>query len=206
MLSSKGRVFTNAVFGPVARGLVRAGVSPDAVTVTGTVLTVGVALWLLPTGHFVAGPLAITVVVLIDSVDGLMARALGRSTRWGAFLDSTLDRVSDAAIFSGILLWAVSRDEPWVLGTALACLVLGSVVPYAKARAEGLGLTASGGVAERADRLFVALAAVLAVGLGAPVPVLVVALGLLALASLYTVGQRMGAVRRQTRDDVVEAG
>jgi len=206
VLSSKGRVFTNAVFGPVARGLVRAGVSPDAVTVTGTVLTVGVALWLLPTGHFVAGPLAITVVVLIDSVDGLMARALGRSTRWGAFLDSTLDRVSDAAIFSGILLWAVSRDEPWVLGTALACLVLGSVVPYAKARAEGLGLTASGGVAERADRLFVALAAVLAVGLGAPVPVLVVALGLLALASLYTVGQRMGAVRRQTRDDVVEAG
>lgn len=202
MLSSKGRVVTNAIFGPVARTLVRAGVSPDTVTVTGTVLTVAVALWLLPSGHFVAGPLAITVVVLIDSVDGLMARMLGRSTRWGAFLDSTLDRVADAAIFSGILLWGIGADEPWVLGTALACLVLGSVVPYAKARAEGLGMTASGGIAERADRLFVALAAVLAVGLGAPVPVLVVALGLLALASLYTVGQRMGSVYRQTRGDV----
>jgi len=205
VLSTKGRVFTNAVFGPVARTLVRAGVSPDAVTVTGTVLTVGVALWLLPTGHFVAGPLAITLVVLIDSVDGLMARTLGRSTRWGAFLDSTLDRVSDAAIFSGILLWAIDNGEQWVLATSLACLVLGSVVPYAKARAEGLGLTASGGIAERADRLFVALAAVFAVGLGAPLVVLVIALGLLALASLYTVGQRMGAVYRQTRGDSQEA-
>ncbi|PYG02072.1 CDP-diacylglycerol inositol 3-phosphatidyltransferase [Georgenia satyanarayanai] len=204
MLSSKGRVVTNAIFGPVARTLVRAGVSPDTVTVTGTVLTVAVALWLLPSGHFVAGPLAITVVVLIDSVDGLMARMLGRSTRWGAFLDSTLDRVADAAIFSGILLWSIGAEETWVLGTALACLVLGSVVPYAKARAEGLGMTASGGIAERADRLFVALAAVLAVGLGAPVVVLVVALGLLALASLYTVGQRMAAVHRQTRGDVGE--
>nr|WP_324652378.1 CDP-alcohol phosphatidyltransferase family protein [Georgenia sp. H159] len=203
-MSTSGRVFTNAVFGPVARWLVRAGVSPDAVTVTGTVLTVGVALWLLPLGHFVAGPLAITVVVLIDSVDGLMARTLGRSTRWGAFLDSTLDRVSDAAIFSGILLWGVRAGETWVLVTSLVCLVLGSVVPYAKARAEGLGMTASGGIAERADRLFVALAAVLAVGLGAPVPVLVVALGLLALASLYTTGQRMAAVHRQTRADAGE--
>ncbi|WP_454084106.1 phosphatidylinositol phosphate synthase [Georgenia sp. Marseille-Q6866] len=201
-MSSKGRVVTNAIFGPVARTLVRAGVSPDTVTVTGTVLTVAVALWLLPSGHFVAGPLAITVVVLIDSVDGLMARMLGRSTRWGAFLDSTLDRLADAAIFSGILLWSIGAEETWVLGTALACLVLGSVVPYAKARAEGLGMTASGGIAERADRLFVALAAVLAVGLGAPVAVLVVALGLLALASLYTVGQRMAAVRRQTRGDL----
>ncbi len=206
MLSSKGRVLTDAVFGPVARGLVRAGVSPDVVTVTGTVLTVGVALWLLPTGHFVAGPLAIAAVVLVDSVDGLMARTLGRSTRWGAFLDSTLDRFADAAIFSGILLWSVGNDEPWVLATSLACLVLGSVVPYARARAEGLGLSASGGIAERADRLVVALVAVFAVGLGAPVGVLVGALGLLGLASLWTVGQRMVAVHRQTRSDGEEAG
>lgn len=206
MLSSKGRVFTDAVFGPVARALVRAGVSPDVVTVTGTVLTVGAALWLLPTGHFVAGPLVIAAVVLVDSVDGLMARTLGRSTRWGAFLDSTLDRIADAAIFSGLLLWSVSRDEPWVLATALACLVLGSVVPYARARAEGLGLSASGGIAERADRLVVALVAVFVVGLGAPVAVLVGALGLLALASLWTIGQRMAAVYRQTRADAEEAG
>ena len=202
MLSSKGRVVTNAMFGPVARGLVRAGVSPDVVTVTGTVLTVGAALWLLPAGYFAVAPFVIALLALIDSVDGLMARIKGSSTRWGAFLDSTLDRVSDAAIFSGLLLWAVAHDDPWVLGTSLACLVLGSVVPYARARAEGLGLQATGGIAERADRLFVTLAAILAVGLGAPVPVLAGALGLLALASLYTVGQRMAQVYRQTRADV----
>lgn len=205
MLSSKGRVVTNAMFGPVARGLVRAGVSPDVVTVAGTVLTSAAALWLLPAGHFALAPFVIALLALVDSVDGLMARIRGSSTRWGAFLDSTLDRISDAAIFSGLILWAVRAEDPWVLGTSLACLVLGSVVPYARARAEGLGLQASGGIAERADRLFVTLAAILAVGLGAPVAVLAVALGLLALASTFTIGQRMAAVHRQTRADVAGA-
>lgn len=198
MLSTSGRRFTDAVFGPVARGLVRIGISPDAVTVTGTVLTVGLALWLLPLGHFVVAPFAIAAVVLADSVDGLMARALGRSSRWGAFLDSTLDRLSDAAIFAGLLLWAVREDEAWIIAGALTCLVLGNLVSYARARAEGLGLTASGGIAERADRLVVVLVAILVVGLGAPVWVLGAALGLLAAASLFTVGQRFAAVRRQT--------
>ncbi|MEE6281125.1 CDP-alcohol phosphatidyltransferase family protein [Georgenia sp. MJ170] len=200
-MSTSGRRFTDAVFGPVARALVRAGVSPDAVTVVGTVLTVGLAMWLLPLGHFIIAPFAIAAVVLADSVDGLMARALGRSSRWGAFLDSTLDRLSDAAIFAGLLVWGVREDQPWIVAGALACLVLGNLVSYARARAEGLGLTASGGIAERADRLVVVLVAVLVVGLGAPVWVLVVALGLLAAASLFTVGQRIAAVRRQTLED-----
>lgn len=199
MLSTSGRRFTDAVFGPVARLLVRAGISPDAVTVTGTVLTLGLALWLLPLGHFVVAPFAIAAVVLADSIDGLMARTLGRSSRWGAFLDSTLDRVSDAAIFVGLLLWAVRTDEPWILAGATACLVLGNLVSYARARAEGLGLTASGGIAERADRLVVVLVAILVVGLGAPLWVLAGALGLLSAASLFTVGQRFAAVHRQTR-------
>ncbi|WP_434056342.1 phosphatidylinositol phosphate synthase [Georgenia wangjunii] len=201
MLSTSGRGFTTAVFGPVARLLVRAGVSPDAVTVVGTAAVVGVALWLIPTGHFVAASLVIGVLVLADSIDGQMARMLGRSSRWGAFLDSTLDRASDAAIFAGLVVWAARREDDLALALALACLVLGSVVPYARARAEGLGLTASGGIAERADRLFLVLAAVLAVGLGLPAWVLTAALGVLAAASLYTVGQRMAAVRRQTRED-----
>ncbi|MEE6272170.1 CDP-alcohol phosphatidyltransferase family protein [Georgenia sp. MJ278] len=200
-MSTSGRGFTTAVFGPVARLLVRAGVSPDAVTVVGTAAVVGVALWLIPTGHFVAASLVIGVLVLADSIDGQMARMLGRSSRWGAFLDSTLDRASDAAIFAGLVVWAARREDDLALALALACLVLGSVVPYARARAEGLGLTASGGIAERADRLFLVLAAVLAVGLGLPAWVLTAALGVLAAASLYTVGQRMAAVRRQTRED-----
>nr|WP_206515541.1 CDP-alcohol phosphatidyltransferase family protein [Georgenia faecalis] len=198
-MSTSGRGFATAVFGPVARLLVRAGVSPDAVTVTGTVAVTAVALWLLPAGHFVVAPLVIAVLVLADSIDGQMARLTGRSTPWGAFLDSTLDRVSDAAIFAGLVLWAVRADDDVTVALALACLVLGSLVPYARARAESLGMSATGGIAERADRLFVVLAAVLAVGLGLPAWVLTVALGLLALASLWTVGQRMAAVYRQSR-------
>lgn len=207
MLSTSGRRVSNAVFGPPARALVRAGVSPDVVTVVGTLLTVGLALWLLPAGQWVAGPFAIAVVAFADSLDGAMARELGRSSRWGAFLDSTLDRLSDAAIFSGLVLWGVRHEEQAVVLSALACLVLGSLVPYARARAEGLGLVASGGIAERADRLIFAFFAVLAVGLGAPLPVLVVALWLLAAASLFTAAQRVAGVRRQTRtDDAGEPG
>lgn len=198
MLSSHGRVVTDALFGPLARALVRLGVSPNVVTVVASGLALLAALWLLPAGHFVLGPPVVACFVLADSIDGLMARQLGRFSTWGAFLDSTVDRVTDAAIFSGVLLWAMRVEEQLVVIGALLCLVLGSIVPYAKARAEGLGMRIVGGVAERADRVALVLVAIFAVGLGAPVVVLAVALGLLALASLITIAQRVVAVRRQS--------
>jgi len=127
-----------------------------------------------------------------------MARLSGRSSSWGAFLDSTLDRFADAAIFSGLVLWFVGRgDDRLTAGLALACLVLGSIVPYARARAEGLGMTAAIGIAERADRLFAVLLAAFLVGLGLTPVVLTVMLTLLAVASAVTVVQRMATVRRQ---------
>ena len=212
MLTRHLRRLGAALFTPLAGGLVRLGVSPDAVTVVGTLGVVLAALWFFPRGEFVVGPLAVTVVVLADSVDGMMARLLAargvrRSGAWGAFLDSTLDRVADAAIFVGLVLWFAGQDAGATLGTtaevglgaALACLVLGSVVPYARARAEGLGMTASGGIAERADRVTVVLVAVFVHGLGAPGWVLVGVLVLLALASAWTVVQRMVSVHRQAR-------
>lgn len=185
------------IFTPVADALLKRGVSPDAVTITGTVAVVVAALWLYPTGHFLAASLVIAVFVLTDSLDGVMARRAGRSGPWGAFLDSTLDRFGDAAIFSGLVLYFVGDGDSWGVGTALACLVLGSVVPYARARAEGLGMTAQVGIAERADRLAAVLVATLLVGLGLPQVVLVVVLALLAVASLVTIVQRMATVRRQ---------
>lgn len=202
MLSEKGRVVTDAVFGPPARLLLRAGLSPDAVTVTASSMAIIAALWLIPTGHLVVGPLVVTVLVLADSIDGLMARERGYGTRWGAFLDSTFDRAADAAIFAALLLWAVRAEEWFVMLMSLACLVLGSIVPYARARAEGLGMTAGGGIAERADRLVLAGVVTFATGLGAPTWVLAAGLGLLALASLWTIGQRMVRVHAQTRHDV----
>ncbi|MEJ5915844.1 phosphatidylinositol phosphate synthase [Pseudokineococcus sp. 1T1Z-3] len=198
MLSRYARAVMAAVFAPTARALVRRGVSPDVVTVLGTLGVVVSALVLLPAGHLVAGPLVITVFVLSDTLDGAMARELGRTGPWGAFLDSTLDRVGDAAIFLGVALWFLGAGEDATAGVlALVCLVLGSVVSYAKARAEGLGLSADVGVAARADRLVAVLVATFLVGLGAPTLLMTVTLGVLAVLSAVTVGQRVAVVHRQ---------
>jgi CDP-diacylglycerol--glycerol-3-phosphate 3-phosphatidyltransferase len=194
------RSFVTTLWTPLADLLIRRGVSPDAVTITGTVGVVVMALWLLPTGHLLAGALMIAVFTMTDSLDGVMARRAGRSGPWGAFLDSTLDRFADAAIFSGLVLWFIGRgDDRATAVLALACLVLGSVVPYARARAEGLGMTAAIGIAERADRLVLVLVGTFLVGLGLPVAVLTFVLALLAVASAVTVGQRVATVRRQSR-------
>ncbi|NMR20118.1 phosphatidylinositol phosphate synthase [Cellulomonas fimi] len=186
------------VMTPLADLLLRRGISPDAVTITGTLAVVVTALWAYPTGNLLVGTLVIGVFALTDSLDGTMARRSGRSSSWGAFLDSTLDRFADAAIFAGLVLWftGAGEDRPTAV-LALACLVLGSIVPYARARAEGLGMTAAVGIAERADRLLAVLLATALVGAGLPLVVLTVVLGLLAVASAVTVVQRMGTVRRQ---------
>ncbi len=187
------------VLGPLARLLLRIGVTPDMVTITGTLGVVVAALWLFPTGHLVAGTWTIAVIVFTDALDGIMARESGRAGPWGAFLDSTLDRIADAAIFAGLLLFFLDQDDRAGVVVALACLALGAVVPYARARAEGLGMTAAVGIAERADRIALALVATLVVGYGAPRVVLVVALGVLAVAAAVTIVQRMAHVHGQVR-------
>lgn len=195
------RSFMTTLFTPLARLLLALRVSPDAVTIAGTVVVTAVALTLIPMGHTLVGGLLVGFFVLFDSLDGVMARMSGRSGPWGAFLDSTLDRVSDGAVFAGITLWFVLHPEEhhglWGLAAALACLVLGSVVPYARARAEGVGATAQVGIAERADRLLLALVPYTFLQVGLPVVVLEVMLTLLALASLVTVFQRIATVRAQ---------
>lgn len=183
---------------PLARFLLARGLSPDAVTIAGTAGVVVASLWLLPTGHLLAAALVIGLLALTDLLDGLMARTAGRSGPWGAFLDSTLDRVGDAAIFSGLVVYLARTGDDVGAVLALACLALGAIVPYARARAEGLGMTASVGIAERADRLVAVLVATGLVGAGLPPVVLTVVLGLLAVASAVTVVQRMATVRRQS--------
>lgn len=200
---SKLRAVVGRLFTPLARTLLRWGVSPDAVTIVGTVGVVVAALVLFPRGHLFAGTMVCWFFAMSDAIDGLMARLSGRTGPWGAFLDSTLDRIADGAIFTGLVLYLAGRGEdPLGAGFGLACLVLGSVVPYARARAEGLGMRADVGIAERGDRLTVALTAAGLVGIGVPAVVLTVVLGLLAVASAITVVQRMVVVRRQ----VVAAG
>lgn len=200
VLGNRGRSLTTALFAPLARLLVRAGVSPNVVTVIGTVATSAAALWLLPAGHLVVGVLVVVVLAFADSVDGLMARERGAESAFGAYLDSTMDRVSDAAIFTALGLYLLWQDEQQWQGIGfamgMACVVLGMLVSYARARAEGLGISAKAGIAERADRLIFAGVAALAVGLGAPPVVLVIALGVLVLANIVTVFQRSMVVYR----------
>lgn len=200
VLGNHGRGFTTAVFSPLARGLIRAGVSPNAVTVASALAISATALWLLPQGHLVATVIIVVVLAFADSVDGLMARQLGRSSRFGAYLDSTMDRVADAAMFIGLSWYLLNQpDERWQgvgLGLGLACVVLGMLVSYSRARAESLGISAKAGIAERTDRLVIAGVGTLAVGLGAPVVVLVIDLALLAIANVVTIIQRSMVVYR----------
>lgn len=197
MLNRYARAFFTRILTPVARAFVRAGISPDVVTVVGTLGVCAGALAFFPRGEFFVGTLVITAFVFSDLVDGTMARLSGGSSRWGAFLDSTLDRVGDAAVFGGLLLWFTGGGEDALLaGLCLYNLVVGAVVSYSKARAEGLGMTADVGVAERADRLVAILVATGLDGLGVPY-VQAFALWLLAVGSSITVGQRLVAVHRQ---------
>lgn len=198
MLNRFARAFFTQVFTPVAKLFLRLGISPDIVTIVGTIGVCAGALLFYPRHQFLVGTLVITAFVFSDTIDGVMARMSGRSGRWGAYLDSTLDRLGDAAIFGGLVLWYAGDGQNILMAAlALACLILGSVVSYAKARAEGLGMTANVGIAERADRLVATLVTTGLVGMGLPEVVLTVVLALLALASLVTVIQRMWAVRAQ---------
>lgn len=192
--SAMGRVWA-----PVGRALARVGVTPDAVTIIGTLGVVAGALAFYPRGRLFVGTIVCAVFVFADMLDGAVARAADRHSKWGAFLDSTLDRVGDAAIFGGLVLWfAGAGGSPMLAGLALFCLIAGVLVSYAKARAEGLGLRCDVGLAERGERVFVALVATGLSGLGVPYA-LTVGLWVLAVASAVTVVQRFVEVHRQVR-------
>jgi len=198
---SRLRAAWGRLIAPLVDALLKAGISPDAVTIGGTLAVIAVALWAFPTGHLFLGAILIGVAAVMDTVDGAMARRSGRTGPWGAFLDSTLDRFADGAIFAGLVIWFTGGgDDRLTALLALACLVLGGIVPYARARAEGVGATAAVGIAERGERLLVSLVATGLHGLGLPLAVLTVALGILAAASLVTVVQRMLVVRKQVRE------
>ena len=183
---------------PVVRLFIKLGISPDAVTLVGTLGVCVGALAFFPRGELLHGVLFITAFVFSDLIDGKMAREMGRTSRFGAFWDSTLDRIGDGAIFVGLALYFAGPGDSYVyLCLTMWCLVMGSVTSYARARAESLGMDAKGGIAERADRL----AAILVMtGLGAifDLPMLMfVALWALAVASTSTVIYRVLKVRRQ---------
>lgn len=194
--NASARAVVGHVIDPVARGLLRLHVSPDAVTVAGTVGASAAGLWFYPRQQWAVGTLVILLFAFSDLLDGTMARMSGRQGPWGAFLDSTLDRVTDGLLFGAVALGFVAAGDRLTAAIAILCLVGGAVVSYAKARAESVGAECNVGIAERAERLIIAGAAALLYGLGVPY-ILPAALWLLAALTWFTVGQRMLHVRKQ---------
>ncbi len=178
--------------------LLRLGVSPDAVTVAGTIGVITGSVVFALTGRFITGTVIVTLSAFTDLIDGNMARKLGRGGKFGAFLDSTSDRVADGAIFGAVAYWMGVHHHTWGAAAALVCLVAGQVVSYAKARAESLGMTANVGLVERAERLVAIGVGGLLSGFGLKYGLDIV-LGLLAIASIVTIGQRVATVYQQDR-------
>lgn len=186
------------VIDPPAKLLVKLKVSPDAVTLTGTIGGSLSMLILIPQGQFIWAFVLGVFFGISDLLDGTMARMTGTSGPWGNFLDATLDRITDGAVFAAVILWGVTQGDYWIIGGGLLALVSGQVVSYAKARAEAVGASANVGIAERAERLIAVGIAVLLTGFGVPY-VLPIALWLIGIAGVITVVQRMVVVRRQLR-------
>ncbi|MFL1379070.1 MULTISPECIES: phosphatidylinositol phosphate synthase [unclassified Nocardiopsis] len=203
------------VTAPLGRSLARIGLTPNIVTVIGATGVVAGALYFYPRGELYAGSVVITVFVLFDMLDGAVARAKDAESAFGAFLDSTLDRIADAAILAGLLWWFIDGgNDPLLAGLTLFCLISGFMVSYIKARAEGLGVNCDVGVAERTERLIVILVAVALSEFGVPY-VLAGGLWVLAGMSLLTILQRLLETRarlneadhlqKQEREDGAEA-
>ncbi|MGB9378427.1 MAG: CDP-alcohol phosphatidyltransferase family protein [Mycobacteriales bacterium] len=198
MLNVLARARISHLVDPLGARLARTGISPDVVTLIGTTGAVAGALVFFTRGWFFAGTLVVWFFVMFDMLDGAVARARGITSRWGAFLDSTLDRVADAAVFGALVWWFGGPGASTeLLVASLLCLVLGSLTSYIKARAEGLGMTCNVGFAERTERLIIVLVGTGLEGLGVPFA-LTAALWLLVAASAITVVQRLVEVRRQS--------
>ena len=183
---------------PVAKGALKLGLTPDSVTILGTAGSVLGALTLFPIGQLFAGAWVVAFFVLADMLDGAMARQSGGGTRFGAVLDATCDRISDGAVFCGLLWWAAfGLHSTGLVVATMICLVSSQVISYIKARAEASGLSGDGGLIERPERLVIILVGACFSDLPFfPLPWLLdVAMWVLALTSVVTVGQRLHSVR-----------
>lgn len=191
-------LFTRAM-DTIGIGLVRLGLSPNSVTLIGTVASAASALWFFPRGELFVGTVVVTVFLFFDLFDGAMARAGGGATRYGGVLDASCDRLVDGVLFGSLVWWALVVDDEPARGLALLiCLVGAQVISYVRARAEANGIGAEGGLAERAVRFVIVLTGTGLAGLGVPY-ILDFAVWLLAALSVFTVVQRLVLVRAVSR-------
>lgn len=199
MISAHLKPQVTRLINPVVKGAVRLGVRANGVTIVGAIGTVTSALYFYPRGDLFLGTLVICVFALSDLFDGAIARLTnGTGTQWGGFLDSTIDRVTDAAILIGVLLYMVDRDNTVAI-LILISLVTGGLIPYIRAKAESMSIECSGGFAERTERIVISLTAIGFYGLGVDFSLLV-GFGLLGFVGVITVVQRMAIVFRALKN------
>jgi CDP-diacylglycerol--glycerol-3-phosphate 3-phosphatidyltransferase len=195
MLSARLKPAVTRAITPVAAFALRIGITPNAVTWTGAIAVVVSAMYFYPQGDFFIGTVVICVMALSDLFDGTMARISQKgSSKWGGFLDSTIDRITDSAILVGISIYLINNEDALAL-VVMVTLVTGILVPYIRAKAESFGIECTGGIAERTERLIIALTAIGFYGLGVPY-ILAIGMWLLAVLGTYTVIQRMLIVKR----------
>ncbi|HVW44781.1 MAG TPA: CDP-alcohol phosphatidyltransferase family protein [Amycolatopsis sp.] len=200
MLNIFARASVSRALDPLGHALLRAGVTPNAITVLGTAGAVGCAVGFFPAGLLLWGTFTVWGFAMLDLLDGAIARARGHGTPFGAALDATCDRLVDGVLFAAIAWWCfVEAHNLRAAAAALICLVLGQVISYVKARAEAQGLSADGGLIERAERLIIALVGTGLQGLSVPYAV-EASQWLLAVLSAVTLGQRMVAVAASARE------
>ena len=173
--------------------------TPNTITVIGVLITLAASI-LVGAGWLLLGAAVLTAGSLLDAVDGALARAQGGGTAFGSFLDSTLDRVSEAILYIGVAAWFlfVREDPAWPVLVTLVALAGSFLVSYSRARAEGIGLTASVGLAPRTERLVLVIAGIAVAGLGYEIG-LIAALGIIAVLTIATLLQRIWHVWRQSQ-------
>ena len=194
MLSASLKPAVTRAINPIARGALRLGLTPNVVTATGAIGLVISALYFYPRQDFFWGTIAISIFALSDLFDGAMARISQKgASRWGGFLDSTIDRITDSAIVVGLIIALIDIDDP-LAPIALAALVAGGLVSYIRAKAEALDIECSGGIAERTERLILTLTAIGLDGLGVPY-VLAIGIWVLLVLATVTVVQRVLIVK-----------
>lgn len=199
VLSEIARGHVNRVLRLPAVALARLGVTPNMVTIAGAVGVVVVSCTLIPRGYIFWSVWALVALTLLDLLDGAIARETGRTSRWGAFLDSVCDRIADGAIFGALAYLLATQQRYSAAAGAIACVVTGAVVSYTKAKAESLGFRCDLGFAGRAERLIMLGVASLFVSAGVDVAFDVV-VWLLTVLAVFTIGQRFFTVWQQSRD------
>jgi len=192
---------------PFINLFVKLGISPDVITLVGTLGVSAGALICFPQGWLWQGVVIVTCFVFSDLIDGAMARKVGRTDLFGAFLDSTLDRIADGALFGGLaLFFAWHHESRLYLALCLVILVMGAVTSYARAKADVLGYDAKVGIAERPDRLVGMLVPAFFADVLDLWILLEIALWALAIAATVTVAQRIWIVRRQALERAASQG